>query len=96
MNKVRIEIRCGSISEFRNAPKCAANPIIEIIAFYDKILNRAYKMSDINHAKYVTDYMEILDDNSIDVISDCSTNETHHIISGRALELKNTFFAKNR
>lgn len=79
-------IGCGSITQKRHAPEYAENENVEIVAFYDRNLDRAEKLAKTYNAKAVNDYMDIMRDPNIDAISDCSTNEMHHIISGEALK----------
>ncbi len=80
-------IGCGSIAKFRHAPEYNRNKNAEIAAFYDPNRERAEALASIYGAKVVDDYMDIITDPEIDAISDCSTNEMHHIIS--TLGLKN-------
>jgi predicted dehydrogenase len=79
-------IGCGSIAEFRHAPEYAANPDAEIVAFYDPKTERAEQLATAYGGRVVGDYEAIISDPSIDAISDCSTNEMHHVITTRALE----------
>lgn len=79
-------IGCGSISEFRHAPEYAQNPDVEIVAFYDYFKERAEKFAKKYGGKAVDSYNEILEDESIDAVSDCSTNEMHHVITTAALK----------
>jgi len=85
--KVRIGIiGCGSISEFRHAPEYAQNPNAEIVAYFDPQTHRAEKLASLYGGVVVKDYNAIMEDKSIDAISDCSTNEMHHVITTKALE----------
>ena len=85
--KIRVGIiGCGSISEFRHAPEYAANPNAEIVAYFDPQTHRAEKLAGLYGGAVVKDYKEIMEDKSIDAISDCSTNEMHHVITTQALE----------
>jgi len=79
-------IGCGSIAEFRHAPEYAENPDAEIVAFYDPKTERAERLAKAYGGRVVGDYKAILADPSIDAISDCSTNEMHHVITTQALE----------
>jgi predicted dehydrogenase len=78
-------IGCGSIAEFRHAPEYAENPDAEIVAFYDPKTERAEGLAKAYGGTVVDDYMTILANPSIDAISDCSTNEMHHVITTEAL-----------
>src|SRR5271157_4448006 len=79
-------IGCGSIAEFRHAPEYAENPEAEIVAYYDPKTPRAEKLAGLYGGKVVKDYTAIIEDKTIDAISDCSTNEMHHLITTKALK----------
>lgn len=85
--KVRVGIiGCGSIAKFRHAPEYEANPDAEIVGFYDLNKERAMYLANIYGGKVYDSYEELLADENIDAISDCSTNEMHHIVSSNALK----------
>lgn len=79
-------IGCGSIAKFRHAPEYSANSNVEIAAFYDPNRDRAEALAKIYGGKVYDDYMDLIKDEEIDAISDCSTNEMHHVISSAALQ----------
>lgn len=79
-------IGCGSISEFRHAPEYAANSDAEIVAYFDPQIHRAEKLAGQYGGAVVKDYKEIMEDKSIDAVSVCSTNETHHLFATQALQ----------
>ena len=79
-------IGCGSIAEFRHAPEYAENPEAEIVAYFDPKTQRAEKLAGLYGGTVVKDYSAIIEDKTIDAISDCSTNEMHHVITTKALE----------
>jgi predicted dehydrogenase len=79
-------IGCGSIAEFRHAPEYANNPRAEIIAYYDPKTERAERLAGLYGGNVVDDYKKITQNPAIEAISDCSTNEMHHIITTDALE----------
>jgi predicted dehydrogenase len=79
-------VGCGSISEFRHAPEYWANEDAEIVAFYDPKRERAERLVKKYGGIAAGDFKDITRDPSIDAISDCSTNEMHHVISTDALE----------
>ena len=84
--KVRVGIiGTGSITQKRHAPEYSRNPNVEIVAFYGFHSTSAELLAKQYNAKHVKDYMDIIMDPSIDAISDCSTNEMHHIITSEAL-----------
>lgn len=87
MKKIRVGIiGCGSITEKRHAPEYLANPNVEIVAFYDINIERAKLMAKMFGGKAVENYMEILEDASIDAISDCSPNDMHVLFSVEAMK----------
>ncbi len=87
MKKLRVGIiGCGSITEKRHAPEYAGNPNVEIAAFYDINKKRAELMAEMFGGKAVDDYMEILNDPSIDAVSDCTPNDMHCVISTTAMK----------
>lgn len=78
-------IGCGSIAKFRHAPEYKANPHVSDIVFYDRNPERARALADMFDGRVADTVDELLDDPSITVISDCSSNENHHIFSTKAL-----------
>jgi predicted dehydrogenase len=87
MQKIRVGIiGCGSITSSYHAPFYDQNPNVEIVAFYDRNPERAEKLAATYGGKPVSSYQDITESTEIDAISDCSSNETHHIISTSALQ----------
>lgn len=87
MVKVKVGIvGCGSICEFRHAPEYASNSRVQIVAFFDPVRGRAEAMARRFGGTVANAFTEITRDPGIDAISDCSTNEMHHVISTDALE----------
>lgn len=85
--KLRVAIvGCGSIAELRHAPEYALNPNVEIVAYYNPDKKKAEKLAQKYGGRVVDSYQEIMKDETIDAISDCSTNEMHHIITTTALQ----------
>lgn len=85
--KIRVGIiGCGSIAEFRHAPEYAENPEVEIVAYFDPKTPRAEKLAGLYGGAVVNDDNAIIEDKTIDAISDCSTNEMHHVITTKALK----------
>lgn len=78
-------IGCGSITILRHAPEYKANPFVDEIVFYDRNLDRSEGLAAMFDGSFVKSVDELLDDPTIQVISDCSSNEYHHIFSTRAL-----------
>ena len=79
-------IGCGSIARFRHAPEYKANPYIEEIIFYDRNPERADALAKLFDGRTVATVEELFSDPSIQLISDCSSNENHHIFSTEALQ----------
>ncbi|MFF2445606.1 Gfo/Idh/MocA family protein [Neobacillus sp. NPDC058068] len=78
-------IGCGSIAKFRHAPEYKANPHVDEIVFFDRKLERAKELANDFGGIAVETVEELLSDPTIVAISDCSSNEAHHINSSHAL-----------
>ncbi|CAG9623136.1 Gfo/Idh/MocA family protein [Sutcliffiella rhizosphaerae] len=78
-------IGCGSITKLRHAPEYKANPYVDDIVFFDRNLERATDLAEHFGGSVTQTVEELLADPTIDVISDCSSNEYHHIFSTKAL-----------
>lgn len=78
-------IGCGSIARFRHAPEYKANPHVDEIIFYDRSLKRAKELAREFGGRAVETVEELLNDPTVVAISDCSSNEVHHIHSTNAL-----------
>ena len=78
-------IGCGSITRFRHAPEYKANPHVEEIVFYDRNAERAHDLAQEFGGRVAETVEELLADPSIVAISDCSSNEAHHIYTTKAL-----------
>ncbi|MFP7298987.1 Gfo/Idh/MocA family protein [Neobacillus niacini] len=78
-------IGCGSITKLRHAPEYEANPYVDEIIFYDRNAERAAGLASQFGGRAVQTVEELFADPSVDVISDCSSNEFHHIYSTQAL-----------
>lgn len=78
-------IGCGSITKMRHAPEYTANPHVDEIVFYDRNPDRAEALAALFGGKVAETVDELMEDPTIDMISDCSSNEYHHIFSSRAL-----------
>ncbi|WP_080875682.1 Gfo/Idh/MocA family protein [Oceanobacillus timonensis] len=79
-------IGCGSITRFRHAPEYTANPSIEEIVFYDRNTERAKEMVRLFGGRTASSLEALLQDATIDAISDCSSNEAHYFHTIKALE----------
>ncbi|WP_407270790.1 Gfo/Idh/MocA family protein [Radiobacillus sp. PE A8.2] len=78
-------IGCGSITKFRHAPEYKANPYVDEIVFFDRNFERAKQLAAEFGGRAVETVEELYNDPTIVAISDCSSNETHHINSTNAL-----------
>lgn len=78
-------IGCGSITKTRHAPEYTENPFVDEIVFYDRNFDRAEAMVERFGGRLVHTVEELFDDPEITAISDCSSNENHHIFSAKAL-----------
>lgn len=78
-------IGCGSITKMRHAPEYTANPYVDEIVFYDRNLDRAEAMVELFGGSLVQSVDELFNDPDIVAISDCSSNEHHHLFSTQAL-----------
>ncbi|WP_010283020.1 Gfo/Idh/MocA family protein [Bacillus timonensis] len=78
-------IGCGSIARYRHAPEYKANPHVGEIIFYDRNPERAEVLAKEFGGRAVKTVEELLGDPSIIAISDCSSNEAHHINTTNAL-----------
>jgi len=78
-------IGCGSITRFRHAPEYKSNPHVEEIVFFDRNVERAKEIAEEFGGRAVETVEELYNDPTIAAISDCSSNETHHINTSNAL-----------
>ncbi|MDE0583369.1 Gfo/Idh/MocA family oxidoreductase [Planococcus sp. A6] len=78
-------IGCGAITKMRHAPEYTANPYVDEIVFYDRNLHRSEAMVELFGGRNVESVEELFNDPEITAISDCSSNEHHHLFSTQAL-----------
>ncbi|MBU9711980.1 Gfo/Idh/MocA family protein [Evansella tamaricis] len=78
-------IGCGSITKHRHAPEYAANPNVDEIIFFDRNPERAKELALEFGGRVAETVEELYEDPEIVAISDCSSNEAHHINSTNAL-----------
>ena len=78
-------IGCGSIARLRHAPEYKENPFVDKIVFYDRNFDRAEALATMFDGTVAKSIDELLVDPSVQVISDCSSNENHHLFSTKAL-----------
>ena len=90
MEKLRIGvIGCGGIANGKHMPALAKIEDVEMVAFCDIIKERAVKAAEefgTLDADVYTDYKELLQDASIDVVHVCTPNRSHSFITVDALE----------
>jgi len=88
--KVRVAIiGCGGIANGKHMPSLSQLEAVEMVAFCDIDQARAEKAAKeygAHDAKVYTDYRELLEDKSIDVVHVCTPNKSHADISVAALD----------
>jgi predicted dehydrogenase len=88
--KLRVGIiGCGGIANGKHMPSLAKLNTVEMVAFCDIIEEKAKAAAEkygVKDAKHYTDYKELLEDESIDVIHVCTPNKSHSFITVDALE----------
>ena len=88
--KLRIGIiGCGGIANGKHLPALKTLPDVEMVYFCDIILERAEKAAKeygTPDAKVCTDYKELLEDKTIDVVHVLTPNRSHSFITVDALE----------
>ncbi len=78
-------IGCGSITKLRHAPEYRDNPYVDEIVFFDRNLQRATELANQFGGSVAQTVEKLLADPAVEAISDCSSNEFHHIFSANAL-----------
>ncbi len=90
MTKLKIGIiGCGGIANGKHMPSLKNLQNVEMVAFCDIIEERAIKAKaeyGTADAKVYTDYKQLLEDKSIDVVHVCTPNRSHSFITVDALE----------
>lgn len=79
-------IGSGSIATHRHAPEYAAHPDVEIVAFVDRVPERAEKLAKKYGAKAFSKYEDVLGLKSVDAVSVCTPNAFHAPITIAALK----------
>ncbi len=82
-------IGCGGIAFGKHMPSLAALDNVEMVAFSDIVVERAENACEkfgVEDAKVYSDYRELLEDKTIDVVHVCTPNKSHSMISVDALE----------
>ncbi|HEV2473472.1 MAG TPA: Gfo/Idh/MocA family oxidoreductase, partial [Chthonomonadales bacterium] len=70
-------IGSGSIATFRHAPEYAANPSAQLIAFVDRVPERAERLAQKYGATALTNWEEALALPGVDAVSVCTPNVLH-------------------
>ncbi|NRR20069.1 Gfo/Idh/MocA family protein [Brevibacillus sp. MS2.2] len=78
-------IGCGSIANERHAPEYHHHPNVELFLVFDPNPDRAQKLVAKYGGTVAASWREVVHHPEIQAISDCSTNEMHHIITTEAL-----------
>ncbi|NIK11437.1 Gfo/Idh/MocA family protein [Alkalibacillus almallahensis] len=78
-------IGCGSITKFRHAPEYYENPYVTNIVFYDRNPERSEALAELFDGQVANSVEDLFEDESIVAISDCSSNDSHHVFSTQAL-----------
>jgi predicted dehydrogenase len=79
-------IGSGSIATYRHAPEYAANPDIELVAFVDRVPERAEKLAKKYDAKSLSKWEDALELKGVDAVSVCVPNAFHAPITIAALK----------
>lgn len=82
-------IGCGGIANGKHMPSLKKVSNVEMVAFCDIVEEKAVTAVDqygIEGAKVYTDYREVLNDPSIDIVHVCTPNDSHAEIAIAALE----------
>lgn len=79
-------IGCGSIGVTRHIAEYSENKDVKLVAFCDRVVDRAEKQKRIFGGAAYNDYRELLADENIDAVSVCTPNFLHAEIAIAALE----------
>lgn len=79
-------IGSGSIAIHRHAPEYAANQSVEIVAFVDRVPERAEKLAKKYDARALTKWEDALELKGVDAVSVCTPNYLHAPITVAALK----------
>ncbi|WP_458121893.1 Gfo/Idh/MocA family protein [Paenibacillus sp. Z6-24] len=82
-------VGCGGIAQNKHLPSLSKQPLASLVAFCDIVEERASEAAEqygTEDAKVYTDYKQLLEDQTIDVIHVCTPNDSHAVITVDALE----------
>jgi predicted dehydrogenase len=84
MIRVRV-IGCGKIAQIRHIPEYLDNEKVKLGGLYDRTLERAKALTDKYNLIHYIDYHDMLNDDNIDAVSICVSNNLHAEITIEAL-----------
>ncbi len=82
-------IGCGGIANGKHLPSLSKLTNVEIVAFCDIVMERAQEAAakyGTPEAKVYSDYTELLEDKTLDIIHVCTPNDSHAEVTIAALE----------
>ena len=79
-------IGCGQIAKIRHVPELAESKDAELAGFYDYVPGHARTLANRYGGKVYDQYEEMLDDETIDGVVICTSNDSHGRISMEALK----------
>ena len=79
-------IGCGQIAKIRHVPELAESKDAELAGFYDYVPEHARSLANRYGGKVYDQYEEMLDDETIDGVVICTSNDSHGRISMEALK----------
>ena len=79
-------IGCGQIAKIRHVPELAKSQNAELAGFYDYIPEHARALAEQYGGKVYDRYEEMLEDDAIDGVVICTSNDSHGRISMEALK----------
>lgn len=79
-------IGCGMIAKLRHAPEYAANPDCELAGCYDAQRERAEALCAEFGGRVYDSLEQLMEDESVDMVSVCTANATHAEMTVRALK----------
>ncbi len=79
-------IGCGSIGVKRHISEYSENKDVKLVAFCDKVLERADEQKSIYGGSAYRDYIDLLADENVDAVSVCTPNHLHAEIAIAALD----------
>ncbi|MBC7087610.1 MAG: Gfo/Idh/MocA family oxidoreductase [Tissierellales bacterium] len=78
-------IGCGKIAQIRHIPEYLDNDKVKLVGLYDRTLERAKALTEKYNLIHYIDYHDMLNDDNIDAVSICVSNNLHAEITIEAL-----------